>query len=159
MARHDLTEEEFALLNPLLPAERPTTPGCPYRSHHQVLNGMFWLWGTGAPWRDLPSRYGPWTTVADRFRRWRQQGLWQQIRAALEAHARRMNRIDFTFGALDGSVVRAHKAAAGAKKKGRAAGSVVTTAAPAKPWGTAAGAIRPKSMCSVKAPGNRSPSP
>ena len=116
MARYDLTDEEFALLNPLLPPERPGKPGCPYRSHRQVLNGMFWILRTGAPWRDLPSRYGPWNTVYDRFRRWKKKGLWQQILDALEAQARHMDQIDFTFGALDGSVIRAHKAAAGAKK-------------------------------------------
>ncbi len=116
MARYELTDEEFELLLPLLPAERPNKPGHPYRSHRQVLNGMFWILRTGAPWRDLPPRYGPWNTVYDRFRRWKKQGLWQQILDALEAQARQMDQIDFTFGALDGSVVRAHKAAAGAKK-------------------------------------------
>ena len=116
MARYDLTDEEFELLLPLLPVERPNKPGHPYRSHRQVLNGMFWILRTGAPWRDLPPRYGPWNTVYDRFRRWKKQGLWQQILDALEAQARQMDQIDFTFGALDGSVVRAHKAAAGAKK-------------------------------------------
>ncbi len=116
MARYDLTDEEFELLLPLLPVERPNKPGHPYRSHRQVLNGMFWILRTGAPWRDLPTRYGPWNTVYDRFRRWKKQGLWQQILDALEAQARQMDQIDFTFGALDGSVVRAHKAAAGAKK-------------------------------------------
>jgi len=116
MSRYDLTDEEFELLLPLLPVERPNKPGHPYRSHRQVLNGMFWILRTGAPWRDLPTRYGPWNTVYDRFRRWKKQGLWQQILDALEAQARQMDQIDFTFGALDGSVVRAHKAAAGAKK-------------------------------------------
>jgi transposase len=116
MTRYDLTDEEFAILKPLLPPERPSKPGCPYRSHRQVLNGIFWILRTGAPWRDLPSRYGPWSTVFDRYRRWRKQGLWNQMLDALEAQARQMDQIDFTFGAIDGSVVRAHKAAAGAKK-------------------------------------------
>lgn len=155
MARYELTDEEFELLQPLLPPEHSGEPGCPYRSHRQVLNGILWILRTGAPWRDLPSRYGPWTTVADRFRRWRQQGLWQQILDALEAHARKLDRIDFSFGALDGSSVRAHKAAAGAKKKWRAPCSVVKKVSTAKPWDTAAGATRPKSMSSVKARANR----
>ena len=81
-----------------------------------MLNGIFWILRTGAPWRDLPSRYGPWSTVPDRYRRWRNSRLWDQMLDALEAQARKMDQIDFTFGAIDGSVVRAHKAAAGAKK-------------------------------------------
>lgn len=79
MTRYDLTDEEFELLKPLLPPEHSGEPGCPYRSHRQVLNGLFWILRTGAPWRDLPSRYGPWTTGYDRFRRWRKEGLWHQV--------------------------------------------------------------------------------
>lgn len=118
MARHDLSEEEFALLQPLLPPERSGRKGRPYRSHREVLNGIVWILRTGAPWRDLPERYGPWKTVYDRFRRWCKMGLFHKILDALEAEARRGERIDFEFSALDGSNVRAHRCAAGALKKG-----------------------------------------
>ena len=70
------------------------------------------------PWRDLPKRYGPVSTVHDRFRRWGNDGTWQRVLDALQARARKMDRIDFEFGAMDGSVVRAHKSAAGAQKRG-----------------------------------------
>jgi transposase len=82
-----------------------------------VLNGILWVQRTGAPWRDMPERYGPVSTAHDRFRRWQKDGTWQRIVDALEALARRLGRIDFDFAALDGSTVRAHKAAAGAEKK------------------------------------------
>lgn len=118
MARYDLTDEEWAVLGPLLPPERSGKAGNPYRPHREVLNGIFWVLRSGAPWRDLPERYGPWTTVYDRFRRWRRDGLFQKILNALEAQARRAERIDFEFSAVDGSTVRAHKSAAGARKKG-----------------------------------------
>jgi transposase len=118
MARHELSEQEFALLQPLLPPERSGRKGKPYRSHRNVLNGIFWILGTGAPWRDLPERYGPWKTVYDRFRRWSKNGLFQRMLAALEAQARRAERIDFEFSAVDGSNVRAHRCAGGARKKG-----------------------------------------
>lgn len=114
--RYDLTEEQYALIEPLLPPERTGKPGCPYRSHRQVLNGMVWVLRTGAPWRDLPERYGPWKTVYDRFRRWRDSGLWQHILDVLLAIARKEDRLEFDFAALDSTVVRAHKSAAGAKK-------------------------------------------
>ncbi len=118
MARYDLSDEEFALLEPHLPPERSGKAGHPHRSHRQVLNGMFWVLSSGAAWRDLPERYGPWKTVHGRFRRWTQSGLFQKILLALEARARRADRIDFEFAAVDGSIVRAHKCAAGAQKKG-----------------------------------------
>jgi len=116
MARHDLTDKEYALIEPLLPPERSGKAGCPYKSHQRVLSGIFWVLHTGAPWRDLPERYGPWSTVYDRFRRWRIDGTWQRIVDALQSQARKLDRIDFDFAAMDGSVVRAHKSAAGAKK-------------------------------------------
>jgi transposase len=118
MARYDLSDEEWAVLEPLLPPERSGKAGNPYRPHRTLLNGIFWILRSGAPWRDLPERYGAWTTVYDRFRRWSTAGVFQQMLNALEAQARRMERIDFAFGAVDGSVVRAHKSAAGARKKG-----------------------------------------
>jgi transposase len=118
MARHELSDEEFAVLLPLLPPERSGKKGKPWCPHHQVLNGIFWILGTGAQWRDLPRRYGRWKTVYDRYRRWCHSGLFQKLLDALEAQARRSERIDFEFSAVDGSNVRAHRCAAGALKKG-----------------------------------------
>jgi len=118
MTRYELRDEEFALLEPLLPPERSGKAGNPYRPHRQVLNGMFWILRTGAPWRDLPDCYGPWKTVHDRFRRWSGSGLFQRLLDALEARARQAEAIDFEFAAVDGSTVRAHKSAAGAQKRG-----------------------------------------
>ena len=114
--RYDLKDEEYALIEPLLPPEHTGQPGCPPRPHRPILNGIVWILRTGAPWRDLPERYGPWSTVYDRFRRWRDSGLWQRILDALLARARKSDRFDFDFGAFDGTIVRAHKSAAGAKK-------------------------------------------
>ncbi len=116
LARGDLTDEEFGLLVAMLPPERTGKRGRRYEAHRRVLNGIFWVLRTGAPWRDLPEHYGPWSTVYDRFRRWRRDGLWQRILDTLQAQARKVGRIDFEFAALDGSVVRAHRCAAGAKK-------------------------------------------
>jgi transposase len=130
MSRYDLTDEEWVVLEPLLPCERSGRAGNPYRCHRQVMNGIFWILRSGAPWRDLPERYGPWTTVYDRFRRWSQSGQFQKMLDALEAQARRAARIDFEFAAVDGSTVRAHKSAAGARKKGLQPSKAATH----KPW-------------------------
>jgi transposase len=117
MNRYELTDEDYQVIAPFLPPERTGKPGRPHKSHRQILNGIFWILRTGAPWRDLPERYGPWSTVYDRFRRWSKMGIWQKILDALEGKARKMDRIDFEFSAMDGSIVRAHKSAAGAQKK------------------------------------------
>lgn len=119
MARFELTDDEYALLLPHLPAERPRKRGRPYVPHRRVLNGIFWILRTGAPWRDLPERYGRWQTVYDRFSRWRREGLIARLLEVLMAHARSLDILDFDFAAIDGTVVRAHKAAAGARKKNR----------------------------------------
>jgi transposase len=115
--RFDLTDEEYELLKPFLPPEHSGKAGRPWAEHRKTLDGIFWILRTGAPWRDLPARYGPWSTVHNRLSRWRKEGRWQHILDRFEALARKLDRIDFSLGDLDGSVIRAHKAAAGAEKK------------------------------------------
>lgn len=116
MPRPGLSDEEFAILEPFLPEERPKKAGRPWRPHRIILDAIFWILRTGSPWRDLPERYGPWQTVYARFTRWRKDGTWKRIFEALQAKGNRKGGIVWDFGALDGSVVRAHKAAAGANR-------------------------------------------
>src|SRR5689334_5902251 len=71
--RYELSDAQWARLEPLLPPEKPDT-GRPNHDHRQILNGMLWVLNSGAPWRDLPRRYGPVGTVSSRFYRWRQSG-------------------------------------------------------------------------------------
>ena len=116
IGRHDLTDEEYQMIVALLPPEYSGKAGHPYVSHRKVLNGLLWRLRTGAPWRDIPERYGLWSTIQTRFRRWQHEGVWQKILDALQGSARKLGRINFGFSAFDGSSVRAHKCAAGAKK-------------------------------------------
>jgi transposase len=67
--RHELTDEQWARVAPLLPPQKPAT-GRPARDHRPMRNAMLWLHATGTQWRDLPERYGPWQRVATRFYRW-----------------------------------------------------------------------------------------
>src|SRR5258707_1377407 len=113
--RYELSDYEWSVIKPMLPNK---SRGIPRVDDRRILNGIFWILRSGAPWRDLPERYGPWTTVYDRFRRWRNAEVFQKMLNALATQARHRERIDFEFGAVDGSVVRAHKSAAGARKKG-----------------------------------------
>ena len=62
MRRYELTDEQFALLEPHLPKMSPAG-GHPWGDHRRILNGLFWKLRSGAPWRDIPERYGPWSTI------------------------------------------------------------------------------------------------
>jgi transposase len=118
MGRGDLTDEQWVHLQPLLPPQKPKT-GRPAKEHRTIINGIRWIIRTGAPWRDLPERFGPWRTVASRFYRWRKNGLWDRLFAAAQAKADSAGRIDWTIHFVDGTIIRAHQHAAGAKKGAR----------------------------------------
>lgn len=107
MARFDLSDEEWVVIAPLLPRNGR---GPRRKDDRQVLNGIFYILRTGAPWRDLPSRYGPHTTVYNRYVRWGKRGVWASI---FEALARECKDA-FIF--IDSSIVKAHRAAAGSKR-------------------------------------------
>ncbi len=115
MGRGDLSNEQWARLQPFLPPQKPHT-GRPAVDHRRIINGILWIDRTGAPWRDLPERYGPWQTVANRFYRWRAAGVWDRIFAAVQQQADAEQQIDWSVQYVDGSSVRAHQHAAGAKK-------------------------------------------
>ena len=113
--RHDLTDTQWAAIEPHLPQQKPVT-GRPNRPHREVLNAINWRLRTGAPWRDLPERFGPWETVYSRFRRWKEGGVWDRILAAVQRDADARGELDWSLHLLDGTVIRAHAHAAGAKK-------------------------------------------
>ena len=77
MRRHELSDVQWAWIEGLCPANEGR--GRPWKDHRQMVNGMLWVLRTGAPWRDLPARYGPWQTVYDRFNRWRKDSTWDRI--------------------------------------------------------------------------------
>ena len=118
MGRGDLTDDQWRRLRPLLPAQKPRT-GRPGKDHRTVINGILWILRTGSPWRDLPERFGPWPTVASRFYRWRRQGLWDRLLAEVQREADATGQVDWEVHYVDGTSVRAHQHAAGAKR-GRA---------------------------------------
>jgi transposase len=110
--RHELSDAEWDRLQPLLPPHRA---GRARRDDRQVINGIVWKLATGAPWRDLPERYGCWATVYTRFRRWTRAGVWGRIFAAVQRQADAAGQLDWTVHFVDGTVIRAHQHAAGAK--------------------------------------------
>ncbi len=121
MARYDLTDKEWARIAPHLPPERPAT-GRPNHDHRRILNGMLRIDRTGAPWRDLPERYGPVGTVSSRFYRWREAGVWDRVLAALQAEGDAAGELDWDLHFVDATIVRAHRHAAGARRSGAVGG-------------------------------------
>ena len=80
MSRGDLSEAEWRVLRQLLPLEPGKRgPGRPPTNNREVINGILWRFRTGSSWRDVPERYGPRTTLYNRFSRWRNAGVWDRL--------------------------------------------------------------------------------
>ena len=104
--RYDLTEFEWKTIQPLLP-NKPR--GVARVDDRRVLNGIFFILRSGSPWADVPERYGPYTTVYNRFNRWRKAGVWDRLMDAIvNAHGGKVQMIDSTS-------VRVHSQAAAQK--------------------------------------------
>src|SRR5579885_3219063 len=140
MKRHSLTDHQWERLAPLLPPAKPRT-GRPNLDHRRILDGILWRLTTGAPWRDVPAVYGRWQTLYSRFRRWQQAGIWDRILAACHAKADTAGQFDWTLHFVDGSVIRAHQHAAGARKKGASIKPLVGAAAALAPSCTSAPSV------------------
>ena len=82
MSRGDLSEAEWRVLKDLLPAERGRKSR-PAHDNRTIVNGILWHLRTGAPWRDVPEKYGKWMTVYQRFRRWSEAGVWEAVASTL----------------------------------------------------------------------------
>jgi len=114
--RADLTDEQWATLEPLLP--RGKKPGRPPKwTKRQLIDGIRWRSRAGSPWRDLPPCYGPWPTVYGLFRRWQRRGVWAAILAELQALADAVGLITWDVS-VDSTIIRAHQHCAGARKQG-----------------------------------------
>ena len=109
MSSGDLTDLEWRILDPLLPDRGERGPAIPDK--RRTVNGILWVLRTGAPWRDMPERYGNWNSVFIRFTRWSKLGVWD---AAFETLASLGPAAD-TEHAIDSTIVRAHQHAAGVK--------------------------------------------
>ena len=120
MSRYDLTDFEWRMIKPLLPNKMR---GVPRVDDRRVLNGIFWVLRSGAPWRGLPERYGPRTTCYNRFVRWRKASVWDRLMDAITAAH------DGDIQMIDSTSVRAHQQAATAKRRVQITASVAPEAA------------------------------
>jgi transposase len=142
MKRHELTDEQWELVQKLIP-HRVARTGRPRKPPRVMLNAIFWILGTGAPWRDLPERFGPWQTAYDHFARWRREGVFARVIEALQVKLDARGRIDWERWCVDGSNVRAARAAAGAAKK---VSTATATNRPTTRWAAAEAGLDRSSM-------------
>ena len=110
MRRHEITNEQFKKIEFILPG-RSGHIGVTAKDNKNFINGVLWIFKTGAPWRDLPERYGNWKNIHRRFSRWSKAEIFDKIFRILSEDA------DMEFLIMDGTIVKAHQHAAGAKKK------------------------------------------
>ncbi|WP_272508511.1 transposase [Salinibacter ruber] len=109
--RYELTDEQFERIEEALP--EVDGRGRPYEDHRKVVNGIFRVDGSGAPWRDLPERYGSWWAAHDRFRRWAEDGTLQSAARKLQGELDAEGRIDWEQLGAHSTTVRASRSAAG----------------------------------------------
>lgn len=110
MARFDLTDAEWVLIEPFLPVA--ATGPLPRRARAQ-LNGVLWRFRNGTGWRDVPERYGSWTGIYTRFRAWALAGVFQNLMDGLIAEAASRGRVGLELVSVDSTIVRAHHESAG----------------------------------------------
>jgi len=116
MPRHQLTDDEWELIQDVFPPPKET--GRPRVDRRKVVDGILWILRTGAPWRDLPEEFGKWHTVWDLFDKWNADDTLDEILRRLTAAKVDVGDIDQDLWCIDGSVVRAARCAAGGGKKG-----------------------------------------
>nr|WP_255474075.1 IS5 family transposase [Pontibacter qinzhouensis] len=112
MRRYEISDQAWHRISGLLPG-KSTDVGRTARDNRQFLNAVLWIARSGAPWRDLPERFGPWNSVYQRFRRWARKGVWQQVFEELQEP-------DLDWLLLDSTTIRAHQQAAGQKNNAAA---------------------------------------
>lgn len=113
--RYELTDEEWEKIRKYFPERTSTTMGRPCKDTRTTINGILWIARSGAPWRDLPERYGTWNTVYKRFAKWQEENLFETIFNDLGVDA------DLQDLSIDSTSCKAHQHSAGAKKGAKTA--------------------------------------
>ena len=115
VGRGEMTEAAWGVIAPLLPSSGGRRGG-QWRDHRPIINGILWKLRTVAPWRDVPERYGPWQTLADRLYRWRRDGTWDRILAHAQTRSDAAGEVVWEVS-IDSSTARAYHHASGARRR------------------------------------------
>lgn len=110
----ELTDKAWEQIYPLLPNNG--RGGAQWKDHRTIINGVLWKLRTGAPWRDVPSRYGPWQTCYDRFVRWRRDATWERLLSKARTKSYAVGEVEWLVS-MDSTIRRAHQHAAGARHR------------------------------------------
>jgi transposase len=114
--RYELDDASWEMIEDIIIQNQKT--GRPRSNDRLMLNGVLWVMCSGAAWRDMPERFGPWSTVYQRFRDWRNRGIFDQLLKRLHIKLNEQGLIDLDTWMIDSTVVRATRASSGAGKKG-----------------------------------------
>lgn len=136
--RYELTQAQWDFIKGELAPPKPR--GRPRADLRKMLNGILWILHSGASWRDLPLHYGPWKTVYGHFLRWAKGGTFERVLRKLQIRLDREGLIDWDIFMVDGTSVRASKAAAGAGKRGEPENPSITL------WGAREAGLAPRSI-------------
>src|ERR1700730_9468522 len=139
MKRYGLRDDQFARIENLLPGRPGTVGRNSDRGNRLFVEAVIWKFRAGAPWRDLPERFGGWSNTHRRFSRWAEKGVWENLFKALADDP------DNEYAMIDATIGRAHQHSAGARKKG-----VATRPSAARTAGS-----RPKSMLAISLTGGQ----
>ncbi len=145
--RHALSDAQWARIADLF--DQPRRKGGQWRDHRTMLDAILWIMKTGAAWRDLPERFGPWQTAYERFTRWRRDGTLDRVVARLQRDLDRDGLIDWSAFCVDATHIRATRASAGARKGGALPGRPPIAPRRVWRWGARAAVLRPSFTSSV----------
>lgn len=116
MIRYRLTDEQWQTVSPFIPVSNART-GRPAKDPGLMLDGILWVLVTGAAWRDLPESFGPWENIYSYFARWQRNGAFARILEALQVKLDENGKLDWSAWCVDGTSIRASRAAGGASQK------------------------------------------
>lgn len=106
VSRQEISDPVWAVLEPLMPV--PAGRSRPWTDHRLAVEGMVWKYRTGAPWRDVPERFGKWNSIYKRFIRWAADGTWDKLLAAVQAQSDAAGRLDWVVS-IDSTIARVHQ--------------------------------------------------